>query len=98
MAKGGSEPAGVWLERQEVPGEYRDAVDCGYCESSTHRHPSRKRRGLAESPLRGDAHGGFGGAGRGNGPLATAAPRPGSTLRSPVPHDHAATLLTSSLG
>jgi hypothetical protein len=46
MAKGGSEPAGVWLEGQEVPGEYRDAVDCGYCESSTHRHPSRKRRGL----------------------------------------------------
>jgi hypothetical protein len=36
----------VWLEGQEVPGEYRDAVDSGYCESSTHRHPSRKRRGL----------------------------------------------------
>jgi hypothetical protein len=46
MAKGGSEPTGVWLEGQEVPGEHRDAVDCGYCESSTHRHPSRKRRGL----------------------------------------------------
>jgi hypothetical protein len=81
MAKGGSEPARVWLEGQEVPGEHRENVHCEYCESSTHRHPSRKRRGFAESPLCGDAHGGFAGASRGNGPLATAAPRPGSTLR-----------------
>ena len=48
----------------------------------------RASDGLVESPLRADAHGGFGGAGRGNGPLATAAPRPparpyGAETRSP---------------
>jgi hypothetical protein len=40
----------VWLEGQEVPGEYRDAVDCGYCESSAHRRPSRKRSGARGEP------------------------------------------------
>src|SRR6266498_299431 len=81
MAKGGSEPAGVGLEGQEVPGEYRDAVVAG---TANPAHTGTRRasdRGLGESPLRGDAHGGFGGAGRGDGLPATAVPRPGSTLR-----------------
>ncbi len=33
-----------------------------------------------ESPVRGNSHAGFGGAGRGNGPSETAEPRPGPTL------------------
>ena len=36
-----------------------------------------------ESPVRGNAHAGFGGAGRGNGLADEAAPRPDSTLFHP---------------
>jgi hypothetical protein len=54
-------------------------------------------RGSGRARCRDDWHAGFGGAGRGNGPPATAAPRPGSTLRSLVRHDHAATLFSSAV-
>jgi retron-type reverse transcriptase len=37
----------------------------------------------AESPVHGNMHAGFGGAGRGNGPAETPAPRPASTLLQP---------------
>src|SRR5512132_1915096 len=44
-----------------------------------------QRHGLAESRMRGNAHVRFGGAGRGNGSLERAIPRPGPTLR-PAAH------------
>src|SRR6266516_91230 len=89
--------AGGHREGQEVPGEYRDAVDRGYCESSAHRRPSRKR-----SAARGEPGAGMTGT-PGSEVRAGETGRRQRRHRAPARpydrrcgHDHAATLVTSS--